>query len=232
MATPLAESVDDFVIGQNSSKRFTPVHFAVSSISQTKFHQDILLLFSRKGFPFCSIKIRNLMVCYQIFAALRFEKSQEFGNGPCLVSIPVVPTVKQLQKNPLSPFVVGGSCGIHLPAPVEGKPDPVQLFTEIADILFCADSRVDAAFYSILFSRQTKSIISHRMQYVKAFEPLITREYIAGDITQRMAHMQARTTRIREHIQYMTLWFCAFVADLICMIRLPSFLPFSFDGVE
>ena len=70
------------------------------------------------------------------------------------------------------------------------------------------------------------------MQHVKAFEPLVARKYIAGDITQGMTHMQARSTRIREHIQHVTLRFIAVVIYLIYLIRLPPVLPFFFDGVE
>src|SRR5687767_8990972 len=91
--------------------------------------------------------------------------------------------------------------------------------------------------YSILLGRQTKCIITHRVQYIKtfqSFEPCIN---IRCDITQGMSHMQSRAAWIRKHIQHIIFWFWwpltrLSVGYFIYIIRLPPLLPFLFNISE
>src|SRR5688500_1423470 len=131
-----------------------------------------------------------------------------------LLVLPVVPAVEQLQEDPLGPLIIGRIAGAKFPAPVETETDIIHLPAKIIDVLFGAHSRMHPMFNGILFGRQTKGIIAHRMQYIKAFQSFIPAVYITGNITQRMAYMQSGTTGIGKHIQYIILRFGRVVAYL------------------
>jgi hypothetical protein len=87
-------------------------------------------------------------------------------------------------------------------------------------------------FDGILLSRQSKGIITHRVQNVKALQTLIPAVDIAGDVSEGMADMQARPAGIGEHVMHVTLGTARVVGHTIGPLVLPSFLPFPLDVPE
>src|SRR5205085_1037335 len=133
---------------------------------------------------------------------------------------------KQLQKYPLRPFIVGGIAGTYFTVPVVAKTDIIQLTAEITNVLFGTNGGMYTMINSILLSWQSKRIISHRVQHVKPLQSLVTAINITGNITQRMPNMQSRATGIREHVQYIILWFGRIIAHFIGARFRPLCLPF------
>ena len=152
----------------------------------------------------------------------------EISYGPCLFLCIAEIAVKQLQKNPLRPFVIAGVAGAHLPIPVITKTYLIQLCFKGCNVFLCSIRRMLSCLYSILLCGQTKTIKAHRVQYIKPLQPFVTTVNITGDITQRMAHMQTCTTWVREHIQHITFRFSRVVANLVEVIFFPVLLPFFF----
>src|SRR6266487_332770 len=91
---------------------------------------------------------------------------------------------------------------------------------------------MNAVLYRILFCRQTKGVISHRMQHIKSFQPFEPGINIACYISERMPYMKSRTTWIRKHIQCIILGFAASVTYFIHILFLPPLLPFFFNIPE
>lgn len=63
------------------------------------------------------------------------------------------PLLKQLQEDPLSPFIIIGVCGVDLPVPVKRKPQAFQLAFKPIDILLGYNFRMDMVFDGKVFSR-------------------------------------------------------------------------------
>jgi len=66
--------------------------------------------------------------------------------------------------------------------------------------------RVLSRLDGILLSRQSKGIIAHRVQDVKALLLLVTTINVRGDVAQRVTYVQTRTRWIREHVQNIEFW--------------------------
>ena len=84
----------------------------------------------------------------------------------------------------------------------------------------------------ILLGGQSVGIIAHGVEHVKALLTLETRIDIAGNITQRMAHMQSRTAGIGEHVEHIKLLFAVVFGHLIGFLFHPSLLPFLLNVSE
>ena len=84
----------------------------------------------------------------------------------------------------------------------------------------------------ILLSRESESIVTHRVQYVKSFETLVPRIDIRSDITQRMADMQTRSRRVWEHIQHIILRAIFINLDFVGFSFGPTALPLLLNGPE
>src|SRR5664279_4665797 len=106
MTAPFSKSINDLVVCQYRAKRFTPIYFTESTIHETKLHENVLLLFFTVCLPFCCSKGWNRPVTRNGMTSFLLEYSDEFRNWPCLGLLAIVPTVKQLQKNPLGPFII------------------------------------------------------------------------------------------------------------------------------
>ena len=140
--------------------------------------------------------------------------------------------VKHFQEGPLGPGIVRWFAGTYLPVPVVGKTYFVQLFTVAAYIVFSCNFWCLSGLYGVLFGRQTKGIVTHRMKYVKAFQPFVPRINITGNIAQRMSHVQACPGWIGEHIQNVEFWFGSMDVYFVRFVLCPVCLPFPFNGCE
>ncbi len=93
------------------------------------------------------------------------------------------------------------------------------------DVYSCRIGRMLPRFYRVLFCRQTKRIVSHRVEDIKTLMAFVSRIDITGDIPQWVTYVQARSGWIREHIQYVIL---GFITAIICFKRFvvgPVLLP-------
>ena len=80
--------------------------------------------------------------------------------------------------------------GTNLAVPVEREADFVELLTITVDVCHGSNLWVLTSLDSILLSRQTVSIVTHRVQYVKSVQTLVACIDIASDITKWVTYVQ------------------------------------------
>ena len=81
----------------------------------------------------------------------------------------------------------------------------------------------------VLFGGQPEAVEAHRVQYIEAFQAFVARVNIGGDVPQRMPYVQARTRRIREHIQNIVLGFGNIFHNPVGVVFFPKLLPFPLN---
>jgi len=84
----------------------------------------------------------------------------------------------------------------------------------------------------VLFGRQSKRIIPHRVQYIKPLEAFVPAVYVTGDVSQGMTDMESRTTGVGKHIEYIAFGSTHIIAYTVYGVVSPSLLPFSLDFPE
>ena len=145
------------------------------------------------------------------------------------VSRKVVIMLKKLHENPLGPPIKGRIAGAHLTAPVEAKSDIVQLFPITGDVLLRGYSGVGTSLNGVLLGRKPKRIVSHGVQDIEAAQPLVARQYVAGDVAQWMPNVKPGPGRVGEHIEDIVLGFVVLNTNLVNLVFLPPAAPFRLD---
>src|SRR5690606_31316279 len=101
----------------------------------------------------------------------------------------VVPSVEQLQKNPLRPTEILGVGRRELPRPVVAKAEHLQLAAERIDVLLRRFRRMHACLNRMLFGGQAKGIPTHRVQNMLAAHAGVATDDIGRRIALGMADM-------------------------------------------
>ena len=80
------------------------------------------------------------------------------------------------------------------------QPEPVELAAHVGDVGLGVGAGVLAGLAGVLLGRQPERVEAHRVQHVEAAHPLEADVHVGGDVAQRMAHVQPRPRRVREHV--------------------------------
>ena len=80
--------------------------------------------------------------------------------------------------------------GTNLAVPVEREANLVELLAVAVDVGYGSNLWVLTGLDSILLSRQTISIVTHRVQYVESVQTLVACIDIASDITKWVTYVQ------------------------------------------
>ena len=80
--------------------------------------------------------------------------------------------------------------GTNLAVPIEAEANLVELLTVAVDVGYGSNLWVLTGLDSILLSRQTVSIVTHRVQYVESVQTLVACIDIASDITKWVTYVQ------------------------------------------
>ncbi len=202
MAAALGITVLHLIIGENRTEGRAPVHGGFALVGDAVVHQDIGFLLVRECIPLLGSELGGIVVrrIHGRGTAL-FESGHEFLDGARFLESVVVPAAEHLQEGPLGPLVIVRIRGTELTVPVERETDAVQLAAITRHILVGGFLRMLAGLDGVLLRREAEGVITHRMQDVEALQALVTGEDIAGNVAQRMSYMQARSRRIREHVQ-------------------------------
>ena len=80
--------------------------------------------------------------------------------------------------------------GTNLAVPVEREANLVELLAVAVDVGYGSNLWVLTSLDSILLSRQTVSIVTHRVQYVESVQTLVACIDIARDITKWVTYVQ------------------------------------------
>ena len=80
--------------------------------------------------------------------------------------------------------------GADLAIPIEAEANLVELLAVAVDVGYGSNLWVLTCLDSILLSRQTVSIVTHRVQYVESVQTLVACIDIASDITKWVTYVQ------------------------------------------
>ncbi len=155
--------------------------------------------------------------------ALRLDVrgNRQFLDRPRLLRRLVIPTVEQLQEDPLRPAEVVLVRRRDFAVPVVAETEHLQLPPECIDIALRRDRRVLPRLDGVLLGRQTERVPPHRVQHVEALHPLVTRDDVRRGVSFRVADMQTRPAGIGEHVEHVELRL-ARIEGRLTGIRLPE----------
>ncbi len=154
----------------------------------------------------------------------------------------VVPGIEELEEDPLRPAVVVDVGGGDAPPRVVPEAERPQLAPHVGDVRLGGDPRVLAGLHRVLLGREAEGVVAHRVQHVVAAHAHEARVDVGADVAERMTHVEARTTRVREHVEHVELppvgdrrepvvELAAGVRRPEGALRLPSVLPLRLDLV-
>ena len=63
-------------------------------------------------------------------------------------------------------------------------------------------ARVLTVLDGVLLGRQAERVVAHRVQHVVAAHPHEAGEDVGADVAERVADVQARPRRVREHVEH------------------------------
>ena len=224
------EAVGHLIVGEHRTQAWAPVHHGLGLISQAVVHQYLLLLFLAHCLPLGGSEAQRLAFGHiEAFGTFFLETGNQFADRLCLLATVAVERVKQLKECPLCPLVVAWLASAHLTVPVVAETDLVHLLAVAVDVLLGCHGGVSARLDGILLGGQTVSVVTHRMQHIKAFQPFISCINIRGNVAQRMSHVQASSRRIRKHIQDIEFRLTVVNINLIDFVVAPVLLPLLLD---
>ena len=245
VATTLAHTVFDFVVGQHGSQCRAPVHHGVGQVGEAIVHQDELLLLIVHAFPVGSreftfemvaekeLLLRKVFVpvgilrCIYVVGAVGIELPDERINVLCTVGVFIKPRIENLPENPLGPLVIFRIARAHFAVPIVGKTNAIELLAITSDVGLRSDFRVLPCLNGVLLGGQSEAVVSHGVQHVEALIAFVASNDIACYIAQRMPHVQARPTRVGKHVEHVVLRRVGLFRYGVCFVFLPALLPFA-----
>ena len=227
-------AVHHLVVGQHRAQPGTPVDHRLALVGNAIVHQRVALLLLVHGVPFLGGESQRIVrLCHvQSLGARSLETADELADGLCLLQVVVVVRLEHTLEGPLRPVVVARVAGAYLAVPVEAEPDLVELLAIVVDIVLGGDSRMLSCLNGILLGRQSVGIVAHGVENIVALQPLVARIDVAGDIAQRMTHVQSGTRGVGEHIEHVEFLAVGVLHHLIGLLVHPTSLPFLFNFFE
>ena len=157
------------------------------------------------------------------------SRNREFFDGAALLLVFIEPGAIKALENPLRPLVILRIGGVDFLVPVVAQAKALDLAAEIVAVLLGRDGRVRTGLDGVLFSGEAESVPTHRVEHIETAAALVAANDIRCGVTFRVAHMEASTTRVREHIQAVILRLGLVFASLKRLMFFPVGLPLGFD---
>ena len=136
--------------------------------------------------------------------------------------------LKQLQEDPLRPFIIRRIRRIDLSVPVKRISQRMELAFETGDIILCHDLRMNMVLNRIILRRQAESVPAHRIKDIISLHPSLSGYNVKRRIRSRMSHMKSLSRRIREFYQRIIFRSGIIVRSLKRLLVIPHLLPFCF----
>ena len=227
------QPVVHLVVGQHRAQLRAPVDHRVGAEGQAVVLQHLLAALLVPGVPLVGREVQ-LLRCGGVdpLGARSGEGGLELPDRAGLLPAVVVVVREHLEEGPLRPLVVGRVARAHLAVPVEREADLVELLAVAGDVLLGRHGRVLPRRDGVLLGRQAEGVVAHRVQDVEAFEALVARVDVRGDVAQRMPHVQACARRVGEHVEHVELRPCGVDLDVVGLLVAPALLPAGFDLLE
>ena len=178
------DTIDNLVVGEYGTKTGTPVHHSLSEVSYAVVHQHLLLLLLVHSLPLVSGEGEFLALSdIESLSTFLVKVLNELLYWLCTLTLVAIETVEHLLERPLCPFVVAWQTCAYLAVPVERETYLVKLTAIAVYVLESGLLGVLSCLNSILLGRQSVSVITHRVKYVKSLLALEASIYIAGDVS-------------------------------------------------
>ncbi len=100
------------------------------------------------------------------------------------------PFFKQLQKDPLGPFIVFRVGGVNFPGPVKGKSKGLQLLLETGYVSFGYDFGMDFVLDGIVFRRQAKGVPADGKEHIVPLQAAFAGNDVKSCVRPGMAYMK------------------------------------------
>ena len=125
----------------------------------------------------------------QSFVSVDGEGFFQFFDRTGLLFIVTIIAVDHFLEGPLRPVIIFRVASTDFTVPVERETYFVQLLAFAGDIVDGSDGRMLSGLDSILFCRQTVSVLSHRVEYIEALQSFVTGVNIRSNVSQRMTYV-------------------------------------------
>ncbi len=181
----------DLLVGQHRAQAGAPVHRRLGQVGQAVLVQHLALLGAGQPGPRAAVRRRPGAV-----GELRLQ----LGDRPRLARVGVVPGVEDLQEDPLRPLVVLDVDRGDPAALVVAQPQPADLPQVGGHVVLGGLARVLAGLHRVLLRGQAERVEAHGVQHVPAVHPVVPGEHVGADEAQRVADVQPRARRVREHV--------------------------------
>ena len=139
------------------------------------------------------------------------------------------PLLKQLEKDPLGPFVIVGIGGVDFPRPVEGQAQRLQLALEAGHIVFGHDFGMNVVFDGKVLRRQAEGVPAHGIQHVVSLQAALAGHHVQGGVGAGMTHVEPLAGGIGELNQGVELRLGRVFRSGEGVLLLPNRLPFLFN---
>src|SRR5574344_91543 len=168
ITTTDTKSVYNFIIGKNSAQTSTPVYHCFTKIGDTIVHKSLLLLFLIHSFPLLSRTAEIFGLSYvKILSTFIIKMLYKFFYWLCTLTFSTIERIEHLLESPLRPFIISRIACTNFAVPIKTKSYFIKLFTIMVNVIRCSFFRMLASLDSILLSRQSVSIIAHRIKYIE-----------------------------------------------------------------
>ena len=77
----------------------------------------------------------------------------------------------------------------------------------------------------VLFGRQTKCVVTHRVQNVEPFEAFVPSINVGSNVPEWVSYVQSGPRRVWKHVQYIKLGAIALVAYFVNFVLIPVGSP-------
>ncbi len=134
-----------------------------------------------------------------------FEDRDQLGDRAGPLRVVVVPGVEDLEEDPLRPPVVGDVGGGDAPTGVVTQAERPQLALHVGDVRLGRDPGVLTGLHRVLLGGEPERVVAHRVEHVEAGHPLEPGVDVGADVAQRVADVQTRPARVREHVEHVEL---------------------------
>ena len=140
------------------------------------------------------------------------------------------PVFQKLEENPLSPLVIGGVGGVHLPGIVKAEAQPLELLPEVVDVLLGDDGGMHVVLDGEVLRGQAEGVVADGVQRVIALHAALAGDDVQRRIGAGMADVQPVSAGIGELDQAIVLGLVRGKLGVEHAAVGPFFLPLGFNG--
>ncbi len=190
LAAPLGR---DLLVGQHRSEARAPVDGGLGDVREPLRVEVVALLVGGHRPPRPRVAGR---------AVAGLEQGDELTDRPGAPFLGVVPRVEDLQEDPLRPAVVGDVGRRDAAARVVAQAERPELAAHGGDVRLGRLPGVSPGLHRVLLGGEAEGVVAHRVQDVVSAHSLEPRVDVGPDEPERVAHVQAGSRRVGEHVEH------------------------------